>query len=109
MNPFEMLGLDAGADVSDEAVHSAFRRRALQCHPDKSGGCGGSEDFQKLIRAKEAALGCIAARKGVATTVQKSNPKRSHAASCSLQIPPRRIYRPFSPALPRSDPAHART
>mmetsp|Transcript_8061 Transcript_8061/g.15099 ORF Transcript_8061/g.15099 Transcript_8061/m.15099 type:complete len:346 (+) Transcript_8061:63-1100(+) len=54
-DPFLVLGLKA--DASQREVESAFRRRALRCHPDRH-----PEDptakarFERLSRAKEALL-----------------------------------------------------
>eukprot|EP00928_Gymnodinium_smaydae_P046515 TRINITY_DN3099_c0_g1_i3.p1 TRINITY_DN3099_c0_g1~~TRINITY_DN3099_c0_g1_i3.p1 ORF type:complete len:236 (+),score=56.85 TRINITY_DN3099_c0_g1_i3:43-750(+) len=47
----QILGLQKGARSAD--VHAAFRRRALQCHPDKV-GC--REPYDELLAARAVAL-----------------------------------------------------
>ncbi len=51
-NPFAILGLSAGASTED--IHRAFRRMALETHPDRGGK---AEDF---IRVKWAQLEALA-------------------------------------------------
>ena len=48
---FHVLGLDEGGDTA--AVKRAFRRRALQLHPDRGGS---HEGFIALVAAYEQAL-----------------------------------------------------
>ncbi len=56
-NPFAILGISAGASTED--IHRAFRRLALETHPDRGGK---TADF---IRAKWAQLEALArTRKG---------------------------------------------
>jgi molecular chaperone DnaJ len=47
---YELLGVDRGA--SDAAIKAAFRRLAMQYHPDKNGGC--SESAEKFKAINEA-------------------------------------------------------
>jgi molecular chaperone DnaJ len=44
---YELLEVERGAD--DKAVKSAYRRIAMQCHPDKNPGCADSEAKFKAI------------------------------------------------------------
>jgi DnaJ family protein A protein 2 len=48
MNPYEVLGISK--DASSDEIKRAFRKRALQCHPDKGGD---HEDFKKINEAYE--------------------------------------------------------
>ena len=49
---YELLGVDRGA--TDAAIKSAYRRLAMQYHPDKNGGCTDSEaKFKALSEAYE--------------------------------------------------------
>ena len=58
---FDVLGIGASAD--EDAVYSAFRRRALLVHPDKSDDkAGASERFRLLVRARNDALAELSAR-----------------------------------------------
>lgn len=54
-DPFRVLGLKA--DASQREVESAFRRRALRCHPDRHPDDPTAKGrFERLSRAKEALL-----------------------------------------------------
>ena len=47
---YELLEVERTAD--DKAIKSAYRRLAMQCHPDKNPGCGDSEArFKKISQA----------------------------------------------------------
>lgn len=48
MNPYEILGLDSSASAED--IKRAYRKKALQLHPDKGGNV---EQFKELNRAYE--------------------------------------------------------
>lgn len=43
MTPYQVLGLVPGASLDE--IKAAYRRRMMQCHPDK----GGSEEEAKMI------------------------------------------------------------
>lgn len=44
---YELLGVQRGAD--DAAIKAAYRRMAMECHPDRKGGCKDSEAKFKAI------------------------------------------------------------
>ena len=44
---YELLGVDRGADAA--AIKSAYRREAMECHPDRHGGCTEKEAHFKAI------------------------------------------------------------
>ena len=44
---YELLGVQKGAD--DKTIKSAYRKLAMQCHPDKNPGCHDSEARFKAI------------------------------------------------------------
>ena len=46
-SPYEVLGVDINASVAQ--IKQAYRRRVLQCHPDKPGG--GAEAFRAVYEA----------------------------------------------------------
>jgi hypothetical protein len=43
MTPYQVLGVQPGADLTD--IKAAYRRRMMQCHPDR----GGSEEEAKMV------------------------------------------------------------
>eukprot|EP00659_Diplonema_papillatum_P022772 gene22772-34896_t len=45
MSHYVVLGVPT--DASEKEVERAYRRRALECHPDKGGGAGAFEALQK--------------------------------------------------------------
>lgn len=49
-DPFAVLGLDAGADLSDDDVRAAWRRIAASCHPDRDDG-GSPERYASAAAA----------------------------------------------------------
>lgn len=53
MTPFEVLGLPAGASVTDDDVRSAWRRVAAATHPDRADG-GDPEAFAAAAAAYTA-------------------------------------------------------
>jgi curved DNA-binding protein CbpA len=52
-DPFAVLGLDAGADLTDAEVHAAWRRVASASHPDREDG-GDPERFAQAAAAYTA-------------------------------------------------------
>src|SRR5919205_3626334 len=44
---YELLQVDRSAD--DKTIKSAYRRLAMECHPDRNGGCTDSEARFKAI------------------------------------------------------------
>ncbi len=44
---YQLLGVDRGADAA--AIKSAYRREAMECHPDRHGGCTEKEAHFKAI------------------------------------------------------------
>ena len=44
---YQLLGVDRGADAA--AIKSAYRREAMECHPDRHGGCTEKEARFKAI------------------------------------------------------------
>ena len=44
---YELLGVERGADGA--TIKSAYRRLAMQYHPDRNGGCKDNEDKFKAI------------------------------------------------------------
>ena len=69
-NPFEVLGLNAGANVED--VRSAYRRLVKTCHPDKFQDAdrqkAAQEKMIELNLAYEEALKLAASRRSAAST-----------------------------------------
>ena len=51
---FEILGVSPNADTA--AINDAYRRRAKEVHPDRSGGNGGHEKFAELQDAYETLI-----------------------------------------------------
>ena len=51
---YEILGVDRGAD--DAALKSAFRKQAMEHHPDRNGGCEDSEARFKEINEAYSVL-----------------------------------------------------
>ena len=51
-NSYEILGIDRGAD--EDEIKRAFRKRALEVHPDKNGGS--HEEFIKVREAYECLI-----------------------------------------------------
>lgn len=51
---YELLGVERGAD--ERTIKSAYRKLAMQCHPDKNPGCKDSESRFKAISAAYACL-----------------------------------------------------
>src|SRR3954451_11089834 len=45
---YELLQVERGAD--ERTLKSAYRRLAMECHPDRNGGCPGAEKEFKAIR-----------------------------------------------------------
>eukprot|EP00927_Polykrikos_kofoidii_P040118 TRINITY_DN34349_c0_g1_i1.p1 TRINITY_DN34349_c0_g1~~TRINITY_DN34349_c0_g1_i1.p1 ORF type:complete len:654 (-),score=129.12 TRINITY_DN34349_c0_g1_i1:31-1992(-) len=84
-DPYEVLRL--GCDATDADVRSAYRRRALETHPDK----GGSADaFRQVVDAFEAL--CDVSRREVHEKAEQAQQKRSsqspQAATASGQRVP---------------------
>src|SRR3990170_6462401 len=44
---YELLGVPRGAD--DRAIKAAYRKLAMECHPDRHGGCTEKEAHFKAI------------------------------------------------------------
>ena len=44
---YQLLGVDRGADAA--AIKAAYRREAMECHPDRHGGCTEKEAHFKAI------------------------------------------------------------
>jgi molecular chaperone DnaJ len=44
---YELLGVERGAD--DAAIKAAYRKQAMECHPDRHGGCTDKEAHFKAI------------------------------------------------------------
>jgi len=44
---YELLGVERGAD--DAAIKAAYRKQAMDCHPDRHGGCADKEAHFKAI------------------------------------------------------------
>ena len=44
---YELLGVQRGAD--DRTIKAAYRKLAMECHPDRHGGCGDKESEFKAI------------------------------------------------------------
>ena len=53
-DPWELLGLERGADAA--AVKAAFRRAALECHPDVNAAPEAAVRFAEVKRAADALL-----------------------------------------------------
>lgn len=51
---YELLQVDRGAD--DKAIKSAYRRLAMECHPDRNGGC---TEAEKRFKAISEAYDCL--------------------------------------------------
>ncbi len=51
---YELLQVQRGAD--DKAIKSAYRRLAMECHPDRNGGC---VEAEKRFKAISEAYGCL--------------------------------------------------
>ena len=72
-NPFEVLGLNAGADADD--VRSAYRRLVKTCHPDKFLDAderkAAQEKMIALNLAYEEALKLTASRRSAATNYNR--------------------------------------
>src|SRR5438067_11772608 len=51
---YELLQVERGAD--DKAIKSAYRRLAMECHPDRNGGC---PDAEKRFKAISEAYDCL--------------------------------------------------
>lgn len=72
-NPFEVLGLNAGANVED--VRSAYRRLVKTCHPDKFQDAdkqkAAQEKMIELNLAYEEALKLAASRRSAASTFNR--------------------------------------
>jgi molecular chaperone DnaJ len=51
---YDLLQVERGAD--DKAIKSAYRRLAMECHPDRNGGCTESE---KKFKAISEAYDCL--------------------------------------------------
>ncbi len=51
---YELLGVGRGADAA--TIKSAYRRIAMECHPDRNGGCTDSEGKFKSV---SEAYGCL--------------------------------------------------
>src|SRR5687767_2519263 len=51
---YELLGVERGADGS--AIKSAYRRLAMECHPDRHGGC---TDKEARFKAISEAYDCL--------------------------------------------------
>ena len=45
INPYQVLGIRPGADLTE--IKAAYRKRMMQCHPDK----GGSDAEAKMVNA----------------------------------------------------------
>jgi hypothetical protein len=63
---FALLGLDATAAQTAEAVRSAYRKRSLKCHPDKSADADAAQRFAALSAARDVALAHLAGAGGAA-------------------------------------------
>ncbi|WP_037502584.1 molecular chaperone DnaJ [Sphingomonas jaspsi] len=51
---YELLGVDRGAD--DKTIKAAFRKAAMDCHPDRHGGC---TDKEAKFKALNEAYDCL--------------------------------------------------
>ena len=51
---YELLQVERGAD--DKAIKSAYRRLAMECHPDRNGGC---PEAEKRFKAISEAYDCL--------------------------------------------------
>jgi hypothetical protein len=60
MTPLEILGLSTNGVYSADEIRAAFRRKALQLHPDKNRDRDTTEDFQELHEAYEILLRSVA-------------------------------------------------
>eukprot|EP00933_Yihiella_yeosuensis_P003459 TRINITY_DN1062_c0_g2_i2.p1 TRINITY_DN1062_c0_g2~~TRINITY_DN1062_c0_g2_i2.p1 ORF type:complete len:206 (+),score=57.30 TRINITY_DN1062_c0_g2_i2:91-708(+) len=92
-DPFSILGLQVGASRSE--IESAFRKRALKCHPDRNPKDPlARSKFQRLSRAKEVLLNPTAAaearRKWRPNNANDVKSKGSSCDSKSKQATPNR-------------------
>src|SRR6187399_2234507 len=44
---YQLLGIDRGADAA--TIKSSYRKLAMECHPDRHGGCTDKEERFKAI------------------------------------------------------------
>ena len=59
---YELLGVDRGAD--DATIKAAYRRLAMECHPDRHGGCTDKEaHFKAISEAYDVPQGPAEARR----------------------------------------------
>jgi molecular chaperone DnaJ len=61
---YELLGIQRGAD--DKAIKAAFRKAAMECHPDRHGGC--PERTAKFKQLNEA-YDCLKDRRSGLPTI----------------------------------------
>lgn len=101
-NPFSVLGLAPGA--SPEQIRAAYRRLAMQLHPDRNVRADGTvsprahEDFCTLTGALEGALAAATTAQVRAATVHFPVPRRSATTTVT---PTRTVPAQRRPALVR--------
>ena len=77
---YAVLGVDVGADLCE--VNRAYRRRALDLHPDKGGGVGAFEELQEA----HGVLGDVVKRREYDDMVLARKHSVDNAASDSFTL-----------------------
>ncbi|MCP4804156.1 MAG: J domain-containing protein [Proteobacteria bacterium] len=83
MSPHEVLGVPAGAD--EDAIRKAFRKKALQWHPDRNPSPEATTRFQECVDAYETLRGRRAAPP-IEPPVRTERPRRARRRGADVDL-----------------------
>lgn len=87
-DPYKILGVATTASIGE--INHAFKRRALETHPDRTGGT--KEAFQQVNAAYQKVLKMHSAKNGVKTNADRYSERSSQERAKELKKEKRKAY-----------------